>query len=551
MAENPLINKFFNAKTIAYEERFELTRKNRTMRMREILRIVRRHDVMKGVTPQEFRAILEDLGPTFMKIGQVLSTRSEILPQAYCDELAHLQANTTPLPFEDVVAALDVVYGDRRGQIFASIDPKPLGSASLAQVHKAVLMNGDQVAVKVQRPGVRTVMAQDIDVMRSLVAKLKRFLSGDQILDFDAVVEELWAAFIEETDFTREAENLKEFALLNKDVPFVSCPEPYLEYCTPDVLVMEYVEGHSIRDAEAIAEEGYSLSDIGDKMMDNFAKQILDDGFFHADPHPGNIVIKDGKIVYLDLGIMGRLSPRDRAAFGEIIKAVGTQNAGALKDALISFAVDVDIDAIDHPRLLSELDNVLSSYASCDVADIDIGAFLTDILALTRQCKVTLPSSVTAVSRALVTLEGTVLSYVGSFNIADIINRRLRKQSAKPDVLKSSLEDLALELKLAGEGVGMAAAYSGEVMRMLTRGQLKVNMNMLGSDEPLAKLSRIVNRMTMGLMIAGLLVAGALISGIQDMPCVFGLPVLAVIMFVSAFILSAVVVRDIYRRQKK
>ena len=550
MSENSFFNRLFNEETIVYEERYELTRKTRLARMREILRIIRKHDVRDGVSPAEFRAILEDLGPTFMKIGQVLSTRSEILPQAYCDELAHLQANTTPLPFEEVVAALDAVYGDRRGRIFRSIDPKPLGSASLAQVHKATLMNGDEVAVKVQRPGVRTVMAQDIDVLRSIVKHLDRFIPNDQMLDFHAVVEELWVAFVEETDFTREAENLREFALLNRDVAFVSCPEPYLEYCTPDVLVMEYVDGISIRDADAIIDAGYNLSEIGDKMMDNFAKQILDDGFFHADPHPGNIVIKDGKIVYLDLGIMGRLSSRDRSAFGEIIKAVGLQNASALKDALISFAVDVNLESIDHPRLLSELDNVLGSYASCDVADIDIGAFLTDILALTRQCKVTLPSSVTAVSRSLVTLEGTVLAYVGSFNIADIINRRLRREQTKPEALGKALEGTLVDLRAAGKGINAAASYSGEMMKMLTRGQFKVNMNMLGSDEPLAKLSRIVNRMTLGLMIAGLLVAGALISSVEGMPKVLGLPVLADVMFVSAFVLSAVVVADFYRKRK-
>ena len=550
MSENSFFNRLFNEETIVYEERYELTRKTRLARMREILRIIRKHDVKDGVSPAEFRAILEDLGPTFMKIGQVLSTRSEILPQAYCDELAHLQANTTPLPFEEVVAALDAVYGDRRGRIFKSIDPKPLGSASLAQVHKATLMNGDEVAVKVQRPGVRTVMAQDIDVLRSIVKHLDRFIPNDQMLDFHAVVEELWVAFVEETDFTREAENLREFALLNRDVAFVSCPEPYLEYCTPDVLVMEYVDGISIRDTDAIIDAGYNLSEIGDKMMDNFAKQILDDGFFHADPHPGNIVIKDGKIVYLDLGIMGRLSSRDRSAFGEIIKAVGLQNASALKDALISFAVDVNLESIDHPRLLSELDNVLGSYASCDVADIDIGAFLTDILALTRQCKVTLPSSVTAVSRSLVTLEGTVLAYVGSFNIADIINRRLRREQTKPEALGKALEDTLVDLRAAGKGINAAASYSGEMMKMLTRGQFKVNMNMLGSDEPLAKLSRIVNRMTLGLMIAGLLVAGALISSVEGMPKVLGLPVLADVMFVSAFVLSAVVVADFYRKRK-
>ncbi|MDO4183355.1 MAG: AarF/UbiB family protein [Coriobacteriia bacterium] len=548
----PVYNRLFSSKpSVSFEEEFGLTRKKRTTRLREIISIVRKHKLTKGVTPAEFRAVFEDLGPTFVKVGQILSTRSEILPQAYCDELSKLQTSTAPLPFDQIEQALRAVYEDRFDSIFQEIDPEPLGSASLAQVHAATLSNGDKVAVKIQRPGVRSVMAQDIDVIRSIMRRLSRVMGNDQIVDFNGVVEELWATFLEETDFTKEAENLCEFALCNKDVDYVACPAPYLEYCTPDVLVMEYIDGIPIREPQRATQAGYNLEDLGNKIMENYAKQILDDGFFHADPHPGNIVFSGGKVVYLDLGITGRLNARERATFGEIVAAVGTKNSGKLKDSLIAFADEKNVYEIDHPKLLAALDALLDSYASCDVADIDIGDFLTDIINVTKQFKVKLPSSVTAVCRALVTLEGTVLAYVGSFNIADIINRRLRKERSDPDKMVAAVESLAVDLRVASEGLRDAALYSGEAMKMVSRGQFKMNMEMQGSDEPLQKLSRIVNRMSMGLMIAGLLVSAALVSSTTPQVPVFGLPLLSFLMYVSAFIMSVFVVVDIFRKPKR
>lgn len=199
-----------------------------------------------------------------------------------------------PLPFKEIEHALENIYGERFSSIFSNIDPKPLGSASLAQVHKATLSNGDVVAVKVQRPGVRATMAQDIDVMRSVAKRLSRFMKDNQMVDLRDVVEELWNTFLEETDFTKETQNLHEFALLNKDVAYIRCPMPYLEYCSEEVLVMEYIEGTSLRDTDKLVELGYDLEEIGMKALDNYATQILDFGFFHADPHPGNMFIKDG-----------------------------------------------------------------------------------------------------------------------------------------------------------------------------------------------------------------------------------------------------------------
>ncbi len=550
MNESILVRRFFKDRAeVDPEQQFGLNRKSRNKRLREIIALVRKYKMLDGITPGHFRDMLVDLGPSFVKIGQMLSLRSEILPQAYCDALATLQMDADPLPFEEITKALRSIYGERFDSIFKSIDPKPLGSASLAQVHKAVLSNGDVVAVKVQRPGVRATMAQDIDVMRSLARRLSNFTKDNQMLDLRDVVEELWNTFLEETDFTKETQNLYEFSLLNKDVKFISCPMPYLEYCSEEVLVMEYVEGVSLRDTDKLVELGYDLEEIGRKVLDNYATQILDFGFFHADPHPGNMFIKDGKLYYLDLGIVGRLNPRDRARFGEIIVAVGAKSATRLKDALIAFSVDHDANGIDHPRMLAELDLILDGYGSCDVADIDIGSLLNDIMALTKQCRVTLPSSVTAVSRGIVTLEGTLSEYIANSNIVDIINSHIMNKKDPKKELERIAQETLISLNNSSRGLATSAEYMGESLKMLSRGQLKVNMEMLGSDEPLKKVSRIANRLAVSMIIAGLLVSASLMTAL-DMPKIIGVPILSFIEFVSAFVLTIVVAVDIYRRPK-
>ena len=550
MADNTLLKYFFSSGAeIDPEGRFNLSRKTRTRRLKEIYSILQKHHFLRGFSPEEFRAMLEDLGPSFVKIGQTLSTRSEILPKAYCDELAKLQMECDPLPFDQMLEALDDIYGERQGDIFDAIDPTPLGSASLAQVHKARLANGDVVAVKIQRPGVKATMALDIDIMRMVARQASRFMKDDQMLDLRDVVEELWATFLEETDFQREAANLQEFARLNKDVAFIDSPHVYPELCGEYVLVMEYIDGIPILATDRLRAAGYDLEAIGEKILDNYATQILDHGFFHADPHPGNLLIRNGKVVYIDLGIMGRLSPHDRAGFGNIIQAVGMQSATELKTALMSFAIAKDNAAIDHTRFLADLDLLLEDYGSCDVADIDIGMFLNDILMLTRSCKVTLPSSITSVSRGLVTLEGTILPFIPNENVVSIINAHIQRTKDPAEELAGAMEDLALALRSSARGSIDAAQYSGEALKMLTRGQLKVNTEVLGSEAPLSHLGKIVNRLTIGIIIAGLFIGSSMLSLSSMEPRLLGVPVLAFFGYLGAAILSLWVVVDIARKK--
>ena len=551
MAEdNTLLRHFFAPGADADPEgRFGLNSKSRRRRMREIIGIVGKHRALEGFTPEEFRAMLEDLGPSFVKIGQTLSTRSEILPKVFCEELTKLQTECDPLPFDEMLAALDEEFGGRRKEIFAEIDSKPLGSASLAQVHRAVLTSGESVAIKIQRPGVKATMALDIDIMRMLARRASRYMKGEQMLDVRAVVEEMWATFLEETDFRREAANLAEFAELNRDCVFIACPKVYAELCSEFVLVMEYVDGIPIGDADRLVANGYDLEEIGSKMLDNYATQILDHGFFHADPHPGNVIIRDGRIVYIDLGNMGRLSARDRAGFGDIIEAVGLKDPRALKDALMRFAAKKDNAAIDHARFLADLDLLLEDYGSCDVAEIDVGQFLSDIMQLTRSCNVMLPASVTSVSRGIVTIEGTVAPYIPNQNIVAIINAHIKGKKGTREEIRDALEDLVRAIYSSGRGTLDAASYSGEALKMLTRGQLKMNMEVLGSEAPLAHLSRMINRVAIAMVIAGLFVGSSLMAGTTMEPRFLGVPLLSFFGYFGSLVLSIWLIFSIWRKK--
>ena len=457
MAENTLLNYFFESGGAQKASQFGLNRKSRSKRMREIISILHKHKFLNQLTPEEFRAAFEELGPSFVKIGQTLSTRSEILPKAYCEELTKLQTECDPLPFEQILVALRAIYGEEYGKIFESVDPKPLGSASLAQVHKAKLVTGETVAVKIQRPGVKFTMAQDIDIMRGLARKMSRFIKGDAMIDPIGIVEEMWDTFVEETDFRREAENLQTFKELNKDCVFIDSPYVYTEYSGEYVLVMEYIEGINISHSDELLAAGYDLAEIGEKLLDNYATQVLDHGFFHADPHPGNIIIREGKIVYIDLGIMGRLTPAERAGFARIIHAVSVQSSSELADALISFAVSRDSGQVDHAKLLADTDNILRTYASCDVSDLDIGAFLNDVLAVTRASKCQMPSTITNVARGIVTVEGTVAPYIPNESIVGIINGHIMRSTDPVEQAKGTLVDAALVMRRAAEGLSSAA----------------------------------------------------------------------------------------------
>jgi ubiquinone biosynthesis protein len=304
-------------------------------RFAEIVAILQKHHLVQGLTPEKVRDIFVDLGPTFVKFGQILSMRSDILPKEYCAALETLRTDVTPMPLTEVQDILTQAYARPWQEVFSDIGIRPLGSASIAQVHAATLTDGQRVVVKVQRPDLYDIMSRDVRLLKRAAALLK-YTPLASALDFHAVLDEIWHTVQEELDFTIEANNIAEFKRLNDGVAYADCPATFPKWCTKNVLVMEYIAGHQIDDADGLRADGYDLNEIAVKLVHNYIRQITVYRFFHADPHPGNIRVQGGKIIWLDLGMMGRISPREAELYMGIIRTIYDQDVPALTQTLLA-----------------------------------------------------------------------------------------------------------------------------------------------------------------------------------------------------------------------
>ncbi len=492
---------------MAPSEEVKLTSRGRRQRIAEILSIVRKYEAWHNLTPRRLRRMLEDLGPMFVKMGQILANRSEILPQEYCNELRRLRSNVEPVPFAVVNDCLVAEYGRPLGEIFSHIDRKPLGSASLAQVHRATLLTGE-----------------------------------------DVVVEELWQSFREETNFLMEARNLDEFHRLHEDDGAISCPRSYLAYCTEHIVVMDYVDGISIADPERLVEAGYDLEKVGSSIVDDYATQVLQDGFFHADPHAGNIIVRDGIVYFIDMGMVGRMSSHDRGIVKDMIYAVATGDVPKLKDSLMRFAVTRgDSAELDHSTFLSDLDFIIADFAGLDLKDLDIGEFLTSLISLARKNDVELPSVVTMFARGMVTLEGLLTEYMPDVNMIEIITEHIEHEKSSYRRAREAADELTHASYRALKGHLEMAEQLGLASRMLTRGQLKMNMQVLGSEQVLRHVGGIVDRLSMAIVIAGLFIGSSVVYYAKIEPVIFGIPVIGFLGYASALFLALGLGREIWR----
>lgn len=510
-------------------------------RTREITSILRKHGILKGPTPEKLTAILEDLGPTYVKIGQLMSNRSDILPKEYCDALSRLRTQVPPMTFEDVIQQIEQSYGTPWNKTFSSIEEKPLGSASIAQVHKGSLHDGSVVAIKIQRPGIAQQMAEDITMMRHALAIAEFSLNDDRmVLSFDDLLNELEKTTAEELDFTIELENLEKFYQCMEQQDGVQSPFPYKDCSTENILVMEFVVGTLIDHREKLNEEDCDLSKIGERLAQSYVTQVIDDGFFHADPHPGNIVIRGKEIVWIDLGMTGTLSAGERALVGKIFKAVATNNSYELKETLLSLAKAHG--PVDHGLLLEQMDSMLATYASLELKDINIGIAFMDIIEILRTQKLSLPTSFTMLARGFVTLEGVVSGIAPNISVVEIVSMHVENQMQDMQSVRTKIKEAASASIDSAQALTELPTRLSNSLDMLDRGQLKFNMDAKVPESFIATLYSITGNLALAFISAGLFIGSSILCTTGMEPRILGVPAIGFLGFLGAFLLGIYVI---------
>jgi len=472
-----------------------------------------------------------------------MSMRHDLLPSEYCSELEKLRTDAHSMDYTEVKKQIESEYQCDLTDVFSEFSKEPLGAASIAEVHAAKLLSGEKVVVKVQRPGIHDIMQRDIRLLHKAASILKVATSAGNVVDFHMILDEMWLVAQQEMDFLMEARNAEEFAQLNRDVAFVACPYIKEEYTTAKVLVMEYVDGISIDKIDVLSSEGYDLKEIGEKLTDHYMKQVVDDGFFHADPHPGNLCIRDGKIVYIDMGMMGRINSRDRELFEKAISCVAMQDINGLEEVVL--ALGQYTERINHAKLYTGIDGMLSKYGTMEIANINIGDIFEEFFLLLGEHKISLPKGMSMLGRGLVTLEGVVRVLSPELNIVKIMEHHFSVGFLENFDAEKTIKQAGQAMyESASKGLHIPAQLS-DVLKMNLKGQTKINMEITGSEQPLSMIDKMVNKLIVCIITASIVVGSSLICTTDMSPKVFGIPAMGVMGYFAALVLCVWILIDV------
>ena len=519
-------------------------------RFREIKDVLRKNQITRGVTPEKLRMILEELGPTYIKLGQIMSLHSDFLPKAYCDELLKLNSDVTPMPFDDVEDVINHSYGQDWRELFQFIEEAPLGSASIAQVHRARLKNGEEVIIKVERKGIYDTMARDIGLLHRLVKLIPPVGDFKNLVDLDMVLDELWSVAQEEMDFLKEAANMDEFSRNNASVQYVTTPKLYHEYSTGHVLVMEYIDGYSLDDVESLKNAGYDMDEIGTKFVNNFIKQVMDDGFFHADPHPGNVKIRDGKIVWIDMGMMGRLSEKDRHTMIKGIRGIALHDISMVENSVLE--IGEFRGKPDRERLYQDLKKFIADYGTTSMGSLDVAAAIAGLVEIMKQNRISLPHGVSMLCRGLTHIQGVLAVISPDINMMQIAVNRYTEDFLKNINWKSEFQKQArIVYRSVNKGVEIPGLVT-DILKEHLEGQSVVNIDLHSSEDLTNVISAAIRNIVVGLCVAALLIASSVICTTDMTPKILGIPALGFAGYAFAMVVSIfLTVRYLWSKRKK
>jgi ubiquinone biosynthesis protein len=494
------------------------------------------------------RQSLDDLGPTFVKFGQLLSTRSDILPEGVLFELQKLQDTAKPMPAAVAQAIIERELGAPVEEVFASFDPVPLGSASIGQVHRAVLRSGEVVAIKVRRPEAPGRVESDLELMHEFADFLDRRLGQRILVDVRSLVAEFETVIRRELDYNAEAEHARRFAANFADTPVV-IPKVYLELSTSHILTLQYVEGTRFRDIRPLLLTPSERRRVASMGADAIFRMAFEDGFFHGDPHPGNLLLTpDGDLALLDFGMVGYLSRGDIEALSRLFIAVVQRDAAAalrgLESLGVRYATEVRSD------LARDLREFLNKYSGLSVGEVTLGQALSELIALARRYRLRMPPVFPLLTKALVTAEGLARSIDPTINVYEVARpyaQRLLLERYDPENALGGARELVIEYARYVEDY---PEQLRQLLREVADGELEVQLRHGGLDELIGEVDVLANRLVFA-VVTGALLLGSCVLGVFDrggphVPYV-GVPVVSFFGFTLALVMGSVLLLIIFR----
>jgi ubiquinone biosynthesis protein len=449
------------------------------------------------------RLALEELGPTFVKFGQLLSTRPDLLPPVFIKELEHLLNNVPAVSWEEIEPKLEHFYGEKKEEIFSNIDQTALASASLAQVHSATLTTGEEVAIKILRPHIHEVIQQDLEILETLARIFQNTTLG-KIYNFVDLADEFAYILKNELDFYRERMNADRFRKSFAEMDFVHIPIIYEEFSGKEILVMERLEGIRIDDIEALVEAGYKREKLATYCAKVIVKEILEDGFFHADPHPGNLIILEGgRLGVMDFGMVGYLRDKDRLHLIQLYIAAIEQDIDALIDELVRMgAIDL---YVNQRNLTRDIDRVLNNYYGLPLDAINANEVIEDILPVLYEHHIKIPSNLWFLIKSLTIMEGVGLTLDPGFDIFEFSKPYITKLTRQLLFPQKKLFQHLIKIRTDwGDLIDEFPRSTLHIMDQLENGEL-LRFSVNGMDDILKAVDRMVTRVALSLIIAALL----------------------------------------------
>lgn len=498
--------------------------------------------------PVRIRRALEELGPTFVKLGQLLATRVDVFPPQWIAEFEKLHSQVPAVPYDVLYPDLIAALKGEPGEVFAKFNPLPLAAASIAQVHRATLKDGTPVVVKIRRPGIEDVIRADLRILEHAAKLLESEMPDARRYDPVHIVSQFRRSLNRELDMAKEARNIDQFARHFADDPLVKIPRVYWEFTNDRVNVQEEIVGLAGVAPDKLRASGLDPKLLAARGADTVLRMVLEHGYFHADPHPGNILfLPDNRIGIIDFGMVGMLTHHRRNQIVDMLHAMTRKDEQAMLQVLLDWSGE---SVGDEDRLAYDVTELLQNYDDLQLKDVKIGALLNDVTALMRDNNLVLPADLTLLFKTLITLEGLGQQIDPEFHMIDQVTpfvERIIKQRFTPQAL------LARGRKSMREALEVVAGLPRDLqnlVRDMRRGRVRVDLDLKRLDHFGHQLDRASNRLTMGILTASLVVGSSIIMTVEGGPQLFGLPLFGLLGFLIAFFNSLWIIFSIWRSGK-